>query len=78
MKPFTHLAIAFLVALLGLPLGAEAALREVIVSHTDEKGVLQLYRMKEDGAGSRQLTFSKHGCRMPSISPDGKKLAYVE
>ena len=78
MKPFSHIAIAFLAALLGLPLGAEAALREVIVSHTDEKGVLQLYRMKEDGTDSRQLTFSKHGCRMPSISPDGKKLAYVE
>jgi Tol biopolymer transport system component len=53
-------------------------LREVVVSHADEKGVLQLYRMKEDGSGSIQLTFSQHGCRMPSVSPDGKKLAYVE
>ena len=34
--------------------------------------------MKEDGSDSIQLTFSKHGCRMPSISPDGEKLAYVE
>jgi hypothetical protein len=25
-------------------------LREVVVSHADEKGVLQLYRMKEDGS----------------------------
>ena len=67
-------------ALLGLvvPLLAEAALREVIVSHTDEQGILQLYRMNEDGTGSRQLTFSKTGCRMPSCSPDGKRLAYVE
>jgi len=78
MKPFSHLAIAFLVSLHSLPLEVDAALREVIVSHTDEKGVLQLYRMKEDGSASRQLTFSKHGCRMPSISPDGRKLAYVE
>ena len=78
MKPFSHLAIALLFALLVLPVFAEVALREVIVSHTDEKGILQLYRMKEDGTASRQLTFSNHGCRMPSISPDGKKLAYVE
>ena len=41
---------------------AGAALREVVVSHTDDQGVLQLYRMKEDGTGSRQLTFSKTGC----------------
>ena len=54
----------------------QAALREVIVGHTDEKGILQLYRMKENGTESRQLTFSKHG--WPSCSPDGKKLAYVE
>ena len=53
-------------------------LREVIVSHTDEKGVLQLFRMKEDGTGSIQLTESKHGCRMPSVSNDGKKLVYAE
>jgi TolB protein len=54
------------------------ALREVIVSHTDENGILQLFRMKEDGSDSLQLTHSKHGCRMPSVSPDGKKLVYVK
>jgi Tol biopolymer transport system component len=53
-------------------------LREVIVSHTDDNGVLQLYRMKEDGSDSKQLTHSKKGCRMPSVSPDGKKLLYAE
>jgi TolB protein len=53
-------------------------LREVIVSHTDEKGVLQLYRMKEDGADRLQLTHSKRGCRMPAVSPDGKKLVYAK
>jgi Tol biopolymer transport system component len=53
-------------------------LREVIVSHTDEDGILQLFRMKEDGSGSLQLTHSKHGCRMPSVSPNGKKLVYVK
>ena len=53
-------------------------LREVVVSHADEKGILQLYRMREDGSGSIKLTFSKHGCSMPSVSPNGKNLAYVE
>ena len=55
-----------------------ARLRELIVSHTDDKGILQLYRMKEDGSGSQQITNSKRGCQMPSCSPDGKKLLYVE
>ncbi len=53
-------------------------LREVIVSHTDDKGILQLYRMKEDGSDSVQLTHSEKGCRMPSVSPDGRKLLYME
>ena len=68
------------VVLIGIlnPGWAGAALREVVVSHTDDQGILQLYRMKEDGTDSRQLTFSKTGCRMPTCSPDGKKLAYVE
>ena len=78
MKTFPLHAIALLFGLLFWSSDGQAALREVIVSHTDEKGVLQLYRMKEDGTNSRQLTFSKNGCRMPSCSPDGTKLAYVE
>lgn len=53
-------------------------LREVIVSHTDENDILQLYRKKEDGSESVQLTHSDHGCRMPAVSPDGKKLVYAE
>lgn len=53
-------------------------LREVIVSHTDDNGVLQLFRMKEDGSDSKQLTQSLKGCRMPSVSPDGRKLLYAE
>ena len=55
-----------------------AELREVIVSHTDEKAILQLYRMKEDGSERRQLTHSERGCRMPACSPDGEKLVYVQ
>ena len=53
-------------------------MREVVVSHTDEKGILQLYRMKEDGSDRRQLTHSERGCRMPACSPDGQKLVYVQ
>lgn len=57
---------------------ADQVLREVIVSHADENRILQLFRMREDGSDSAQLTKSKTGCRMPSVSPDGKRLAYVE
>ena len=53
------LAITLLIGPLGMKPSGQAALREVIVSHTDEKGILQLYRMKENGTESRQLTFSK-------------------
>ena len=60
MKLFSRLVRTLLVGLLCFSPNAEAALREVIVSHTDEEGILQLYRMKEDGTGSRQLTFSKN------------------
>ena len=37
----------------------EDELREVIVSRTDENGILQLFRMKEDGSDSLQFTHSK-------------------
>lgn len=53
-------------------------LREVIVSHTDDNGILQLYRMNENGANSHQLTYSEHGCLMPACSPDEKRLVYVQ
>lgn len=39
---------------------------------------LHLWRMNADGAGQHQLTFGP-GCETePSISPDGRKIAYVE
>lgn len=60
------------------PVPAQPALRELIVSHFDENGVLQLFHMLEDGSARRQLTQSKRGCRMPACSPDGQKLVYVE
>jgi len=56
----------------------EVELRDVIVSHTDENGILQLYCMQEDGSDNQQITHSERGCRMPACSPDGRKLAYVQ
>lgn len=56
----------------------EQRLSEVVVSHTDDDGILQLYRMNEDGTNSRQLTHSERGCRMPDCSSDGKRLVYVQ
>lgn len=57
---------------------SERPLYEVVVSHSDDHGILQLYRMSENGANSRQLTHSEHGCLMPACSPDGKRLVYVQ
>ncbi len=57
---------------------AESQLREIIVSHTDENNILQLYHIKEDGSWRRKITNSKHGCMMPAVSPDGSKIVYVQ
>ena len=76
MRRYITSFIVCLMTLAAICSGQE--LREVIVSHTDDQGILQLFRMKEDGSDSVQLTHSKTGCRMPSVSPDGKHLLYVE
>ncbi len=88
MRPFHTLTIGLLanaIALHGIAVAQEGQggsagsdLREVIVSHTDENGLLQLYRMKEDGSASTQLTHSRRGCRMPACSPNGRKVVYIE
>ena len=77
LKTFATIQILGVMLFGGCALGA-GQLRDVIVSHTDQGGILQLFRMKEDGSHSVQLTRSKSGCRMPSVSPDGKKVLYVE
>ncbi len=51
--------------------------REIIVSHADENNILQLYHVKEDGSSRRQITNANHGCMMPAVSPDGKRIVYV-
>lgn len=53
-------------------------LREIIVSHSDEDNILQLYQIKEDGSSRRKITNSKHGCMQPAVSPDGSKIVYLE
>ena len=82
MKPILTLIVSLLAggfALPGLTVAREGEegstggeLREVIVSHTDENGILQLYRVKEDGSAPTQLTHSQRGCRMPACSPGTK------
>lgn len=88
MQILRTLAIGFLATTIAVPeltvaeespaASKGAELRVVVVSYTDEKGILQLYRLKEDGSDIRQLTRSERGCRMPACSPDGKKLIYVK
>jgi len=88
MKLFHPLTVGLLASGIALPGFAlatgdpstlvEAGLRHVIVSHTDENGILQLYRANEDGSNRRKLTQAERGCRMPTCSPDGRKLAYVQ
>lgn len=53
-------------------------MREIIVSHEDDNGILQLYRMKEDGSDRRQLTHGNHDCVQPACSADGEKIVYVQ
>ena len=57
MSAFSYPLVILLLSLTIFVPEAFAGLREVVVSHTDEKGVLQLFRMKEDGSDSMQLTF---------------------
>ncbi|MEE2642668.1 MAG: hypothetical protein VX768_18715, partial [Planctomycetota bacterium] len=50
--------------------------RQLVVSHADQQGVLQLFRMNEEGLQKKQLTHSARNCRMPACSPDGNMLVY--
>ena len=82
MKTYLVAFVSFFTLVSGLFTAPAAVtgtqLREVIVSHSDEKGILQLYRMNEDGTDRQQLTHSNRSCRMPACSPDGKKLIYTQ
>lgn len=51
---------------------------KIIVSEEDVNGTLQLFIRDIDGLNPTQLTFSSNKSWMPAISPNGKKIAYVE
>jgi Tol biopolymer transport system component len=79
-------AMAGVVALAGVAHQAEAALTEKIVfasNRTTGTGVnnptgdLEIFKMNPDGTGLKQLTFNKATDAMPTLSPDGRKIAYI-
>src|SRR5918994_5050765 len=74
------------VALAGTAPRAEAAFTEKIVfisNRTTGTGVnnptgdLEIFRMNPDGTGLKQLTFNQATDAMPTLSPDGTKIAYL-
>ncbi len=59
-------------------LASKPSLHEIIVSHADDDNRLQLYRIKDDGSSTRQITDSRDDCMMPAWSPDGEKIVYAQ
>ena len=51
---------------------------ELVVSYAEGAKKMQLYRINEDGSSRRQITNSTEDCSMPSWSPDGKKIVYLQ
>lgn len=50
-----------------------------IVFTSDRSGVNQIWMINADGTGSRQLTFAtENGADSPTLSPDGKRLTYMQ
>lgn len=50
-----------------------------IAFSSDRSGVNQIWSINADGTGLRQLTFAaENGADSPSLSPDGKRLAYLQ
>ena len=50
-----------------------------VVFTSDRSGVNQIWAINADGTGLRQLTFAdKNGADSPVLSPDGKRLAYLQ
>ncbi|MGB8507727.1 MAG: protein kinase [Pyrinomonadaceae bacterium] len=46
---------------------------------SDRSGLNQIWAINADGTGLRQLTFAaEHGASAPVLSPDGKRLAYLQ
>ena len=53
----------------------DAQARIAFVSHRD--GNWEIYAMDADGRNQRRLTNNRHGERLPSVSPDGKRIAFM-
>jgi serine/threonine protein kinase len=50
-----------------------------IAFSSDRSGVSQIWSISADGTGLRQLTFApENGADAPTLSPDGKRLAYLQ
>jgi serine/threonine protein kinase len=50
-----------------------------IVFSSDRSGTNQIWSINADGTGSQQLTFAAtNGADSPAVSPDGKRLAYLQ
>jgi serine/threonine protein kinase len=50
-----------------------------IVFVSDRSGVSQIWAINPDGTGLRQITFAPQGgASSPNLSPDGKRLAYLQ
>lgn len=50
---------------------------EYIYYNGSESGTMQIWRMKSDGSGKEQLTFSSTNDWFPHVSPDGKWIVYI-
>lgn len=50
--------------------------RTIVFSAQDNDGAFQIYSMREDGSGLKQLTDGEYSSTEPAWSPDGSRIAY--
>ena len=51
--------------------------RTIVFSAQDDDGIFQIYKMREDGIGIKQLTSGDYASIQPAWSPDGDRIAYA-